>query len=213
MARRRRGIVAGAFYHVCNRATEKRILFQTPADYDLWVRTLKETLEIFPLQIYAYCVMPNHWHLLASCPSAPLFSRGMQWLGATHAIRWRKRADSIGRGAVYQNRYRCHRVQPNEVFWVVARYIERNPVRAGLTKTPFVWEWSSAGQKNGVSVPIQNWPLPKPDKWEEFLGLGGDPVEDAQIREALLRRSVLNPGQIKAFSGSGWRGAGTRAGF
>ncbi|NCY23234.1 transposase [bacterium] len=187
MARNRRGIRPGAFYHVCNRAIEKRVLFQAPSDFDLWVRTLKECLERYPLKIHSFCVMPNHWHLLASSPSAPLFTRAMQWLGATHAIRWRKRAQTIGKGAVYQSRYRCHSVKPNQVFWVVARYIERNPVRAGLVGSPFDWEWSSAGQKNGHSVPLADWPLTKPGGWGDFLKQGGDQVEEVRIREALLR--------------------------
>ena len=172
---------------MCNRATEKRVLFQTPADFDLWVKTLREALEIFPLKIHAFCVMPNHWHMLASSPSGQTFTKAMQWLGATHAIRWRKRADSVGKGAVYQSRYRCHRVKPNQVFWVVARYIERNPVRAGLTESPYKWDWSSAGQKNGTSIAIDEWPLAKPEKWEEFLKRGGNPVEEAKVREALIR--------------------------
>ena len=187
MARKRRCILPGAYYHVCNRATEKRVLFQTPADFDLWVKTLREALEIFPLKIHAFCVMPNHWHMLASSPSGPTFTKAMQWLGATHAIRWRKRADSVGKGAVYQSRYRCHRVKPNQVFWIVARYIERNPVRAGLTESPYNWDWSSAGQKNGTSIAIDEWPLAKPEKWEEFLQRGGNPVEEAKVREALIR--------------------------
>jgi len=187
MARKRRCILPGAYYHVCNRATEKRVLFQTPSDFDLWVKTLREALQIFPLKIHAFCVMPNHWHMLASSPSGPTFTKAMQWLGATHAIRWRKRADSVGKGAVYQSRYRCHRVKPNQVFWVVARYIERNPVRAGLTESPYNWEWSSAGQKNRLSIAMDEWPLAKPEKWDEFLKRGGNPVEEAKVREALIR--------------------------
>ena len=187
MARRRRGIRPGAYYHVCNRATEKQVLFEKPADFDLWVKTLEESLKKYPLKIHSFCVMPNHWHLLLSSPSAPLFYRAMQWLGATHAIRWRKRAETVGKGAVYQSRYRCHSVKPNQVFWVVARYIERNPVRAGLVHSPFHWKWSSAGQKNGHSIPIADWPLAKPAKWGDFLNQGGNRVEEAQIREALLR--------------------------
>ena len=187
MARRRRGVRPGAFYHVCNRATEKRVLFQTPADFDLWVKTLRQGLEKYPLKIYAFCVMPNHWHLLVSSPSAKLFYKAMQWLGATHAIRWRKRAETVGKGAVYQSRYRCHGVKPNQIFWVVARYIERNPVRAGLADSPRRWEWSSAGQNNGHSIPLADWPLAKPENWDDFLDQGGDRVEEERIREALLR--------------------------
>jgi putative transposase len=187
VARKHRVIIPGACYHICNRATEQRLLFKVKADYELWIRTLKEALEKYPLNIYAFCVMPNHWHILASCHSGELFMRAMQWLGATHAIRWRKRAESVGKGAVYQSRYRCHRVKPNQIFWVVARYIERNPVRAGLADSPFVWEWSSAGQKNVGEIPMYEWPIPKPANWEDFLKRGGDPVEESQIREALIR--------------------------
>ena len=60
-------------------------------------------------------------------------------------------------------------------------------VRAGLTESPFSWDWSSAGQKNGLSIPINEWPLAKPEKWEEFLRRGGNPVEEAKVREALTR--------------------------
>lgn len=191
MARRRRGIVSGAFYHVCNRATEDRTLFHAPADFDLWVQTLRQAVEKYPIKIYAFCVMPNHWHLLMSSTSGPAFTKAMQWLGATHAIRLRKRAETVGKGAVYQSRYRCHYVRLNQIFWLVARYIEQNPVRAGLVTSPFAWEWSSAGQKNGHAIPIEEWPLVKPANWNDFISHGGNRLEEARIRNALCHGHPL----------------------
>lgn len=177
----------GAYYHVCNRATEKRVLFQTPADFDLWMRTLRESLEKIPIKNLRFLRYAQPLAPPGQLPQCKTFLQGDAVVGATHAIRLRKRAETLGKGAVYQGRYRCHGVKTNQIFWVVARYIERNPVRAGLTDSPRRWEWSSAGQNNGHSIPLADWPLAKPEKWDEFLDQGGDRVEEARIREALLR--------------------------
>jgi len=191
MPRSRRSIVDGRIYHICNRATENRLLFQTRSDYLCWIQTLQEALEKYPFKIYAFCLMPNHWHLLAGAEDSNVFIRGMQWLGATHAIRWRIHHDSIGKGAVYQSRYRSHWVNPNQIFWIVVRYIERNPVRANLVVSCKKWEWSSAGQKNGHSVPLESPPCPRPTNWELFLSAGGSQLEEKMIREALIRGMPL----------------------
>ena len=191
MPRKPRNIADGRIYHVCNRATESRLLFQTRSDYLCWIQTLLEALEKYPLKIYAFCLMPNHWHLLASGRDRKTFVRGMQWIGATHAIRWRFHHDSVGKGAVYQSRYRSHWVKPNQVFWIVTRYIERNPVRANLVDSCEKWEWSSLGQKNGHSVPLEDPPWPRPQNWSQLLEAGGSELEEKMVRESLLRGKPL----------------------
>ncbi len=185
MARKRRALSPRMVYHICNRATEKVRLFSSDDDYELWIKTFREALDRYPLEVYGYCLMPNHWHLLLSCRESAMISRALKWLGATHAIRWRKRSESIGRGAVYQSRYRCHAVRANQIFLVVARYIERNPVRAGLCKQPKDWRWSSLGQ-SGKTIPITTWPMSKPVDWDLFMAHGGCELQEQQIRKALL---------------------------
>ena len=154
------------------------------------MKTLHESLEKYSIKIYAFCAMPNHWHLLASCSSGAEMIRGLQRLGATHAIRLRLRYESIGRGAVYQSRYRSYAVKANQIFWIVARYIERNPVRAKLCRFPENWNWSSAGQKIGHPIPLDPWPIPKPIEWRKYLRSGGSLDEEKEIREALIRGSL-----------------------
>lgn len=185
MARRVRGILPNRVYHVCNRATERIRLFASESDYELWMSTFAEALEKYPMKIYAYCVMPNHYHLLVSGHERGHFVRFFQWLNATHAKRTRIRAESIGKGAVYQSRYRAHAVKLNQVFLVVARYIERNPVRSGACTQPKEWRWSSAGQTND-RIPLTQWPIAKPPDWQEFLCARSSVIEEALIRKALL---------------------------
>ena len=191
MARPKRFLIPGQVYHLCNRATEKVKLFSNEGEYRVWMKTFREAMQHYPLDVYAYCVMPNHWHLLASCRDGKLISRALKWLGATHAIRWRKMSESTGRGAVYQSRYRCHLVRGNQIFLLVARYIERNPVRAGLCENPMNWTWSSCGQPD-LGIRLATWPTPKPENWRVFLDSGGNAAEEFKIRSALLTGRALS---------------------
>ena len=187
MARKRRRIIGGQIYHICNRVTEGKQLFGPPSEYDQWVKTLKEAMEAYQFQIFAFCAMPTHWHLMATAKSPNQLIQGMQWLGATHAIRLRRCHETVGRGAVYQGRYRSNWIKPGNLLWVIIRYIERNPVRAGLVTHPSDWEWSSLGQQGQQKVPLTKPPGHKPKDWDELLNLGGSAQEERQIIEAILR--------------------------
>jgi len=187
MARKRRRIIGGQIYHICNRVTEGKQLFGAPSEYDQWMRTLKEAMASYDLKVFAFCAMPTHWHLLVAAAQPKHLMRGMQWLGATHAIRLRHGHETVGRGAIYQSRYRSHWIKPGNLFWVIARYIERNPVRAGLVSSPSEWEWSSHGQKVKHDVPITKPPGDKPKAYDEWIHAGGSAQEERQIIEEILR--------------------------
>jgi len=95
------------------------------------------------VSVLAYCVMPNHWHLLL-WPSAdgqlPAF---MHWLTVTHVRRWHAHRHTEGRGHLYQGTYKSFPVQDDGHFLVVARYVERNALRANLVQRAQDWRWSS----------------------------------------------------------------------
>src|SRR5438445_13251157 len=102
MPRRNRTGMAGTVIHVLNRAVKRDLLFSTAEDYAALERVMAEAREHVPLPNLAFCVMPNHWHLLVQPRADDQLSRFMQWFTGTHARRWRAHRGSAGTGAVYQ---------------------------------------------------------------------------------------------------------------
>ena len=95
------------------------------------------------MRLLAYCVMPNHWHLVVWPHQDGALSRFMNWLTLTHTQRWHQHRHSVGEGHVYQGQFKSFPVETNEYFLVVCRYVERNAVRAGLVERAEQWRWSS----------------------------------------------------------------------
>ena len=87
--------------------------------------------------------MPNHFHLVVEPTVDGQLSVFMQLLLGTHALRWNVFRKRSGQGAVYQGRFKAFPVQDDRHFLTVCRYVERNPVRAGLVSRPESWAWSS----------------------------------------------------------------------
>jgi putative transposase len=159
-------------FHVMNRAVDGLRLFHQAADYDGFVRVLSEAGQRYSLRLLAYCVMPNHWHLVVQPTVDRELSQYMQWLTATHAQRWRSISGTSGRGAVYQGRFRWVPVEADLHFLRLCLYVERNPVRAQLTTRAEQWRWSSAWQRNGENCsapPLAEWPVLRPADWNELL--------------------------------------------
>ena len=88
--------------------------------------------------------MPNHWHLLLWPEHDGDLSNFLHWVTGTHARRFRKATNTVGQGAVYQSRFVAVGVTDLIHLLNVWRYIERNPVEAGLAALPWEYPWSSA---------------------------------------------------------------------
>jgi putative transposase len=116
-------------------------LFDKPADYAAFEEVLEETLVKQPMRICSYCVMPNHWHLLLwpefDGDLAPFMHR------LTHVTRWQKHRRRVGEGHVCQGRFKSIPVEADDYFYPVARYVERNALRANLVNRAEAWQWSS----------------------------------------------------------------------
>lgn len=169
MPRRPRKIPGRNPLHVCNRSAAQITIFHSIADYVRFETCLKEMLEQFPLRLFAFCIMPNHYHLLIEGDTGHDVFKGLHWLGTTHAVRLRRDTASVGRGAVYQNRFRAYPVQRSGVFYRVAHYIERNPVDANLCRSPEDWLWSSASSRKSDVPKLAEWPVSKPRNWLETV--------------------------------------------
>lgn len=140
MGRQWRIEFAGAFYHILSRGNESRDIFYGDEDRCLFLDTLAEMSERFDLNIYAYVLMDNHYHLLLRTNLANL-SKAMQWFGLTYTRRFNNRHSRSGH--LFQGRYKSIIVQNDAYMVRLSCYIHRNPLRAGIVKRLADYKWSS----------------------------------------------------------------------
>lgn len=188
MARKPRYAPGGIAYHVMNRTWGKIELFEDEGDYAAFERVLAEAAERDPsVRVCAYCLMPNHFHLVLWPKHDGMLSRFMQWLSMTHVQRWHAHRHSGGRGHVYQSRFKSFPIQQDEHFLSVCRYVERNPLRAGKVERAQAWQWSSlwarsAGAKAIMHGLLGEWPVERPRDWTTRVNRPQDPAELAALR-------------------------------
>lgn len=200
MARGPRIAPGGLIYHVLNRASGRVRLFADDEDYQALIRVLDEALERHGTRLLAYCIMPNHWHLLLWPQADGELSALLRWLTTTHVRRWHQHRQSWGQGHVYQGRFKSFPVQEDNHLLTVGRYVERNPRRAGLVARAEQWRWSSLGQPlagASGSVPLAAWPVHRPVNWVDWVN-----TAQTEAELSALRRSVLR-GQ--PFGEAGWQ--------
>lgn len=184
MGRPLRATSANIVYHVLNRANARQTLFDDDGDYAAFERVLTQACARVSMRLLAYCVMPNHWHLVVWPRRDGDLSRFMNWLTLTHTQRWHQHRHTVGDGHAYQGRFKSFPVETNEYLLTVCRYVERNPVRAGLVERAEQWRWSSAGTRGSVLVP--EWPMERPAEWLSWVN-EDEPTEQLHA----VRRSVL----------------------
>jgi putative transposase len=187
MARKPRYAPGGLAYHVMNRTWGKIELFEDEADYLAFEKVLVEALEREKsMRLCAYCLMPNHFHLVLWPREEGQLSRFMQWLSMTHVQRWHAHRHSGGRGHLYQSRFKSFAVQRDEHFFQVCHYVESNPLRAKLSRKAQQWRWSSLGVRQlepppQVAVALSPWPVEMPGDWMEQVNQVQDPKELAAL--------------------------------
>jgi len=145
MPRRARSIVGGYAYHVLNRANGRLRLFRKDADFAAFERIIAEALERVPLRILGYTLMGNHWHFVVwpRQRQHTQVSEFFRWLTVTHSQRWHAHHGTSGMGHVYQGRFKSFPIAEDEHLRAVLRYVERNPLRAGLVEQAEQWRWGS----------------------------------------------------------------------
>jgi putative transposase len=199
--------------HVLNRAVRRATLFATTQDYLAFERVVSEALQRFPTRLLGYCVMPNHWHLVL-WPIGSEVPQLMHWLTLTHAKRWHLAHGSERTGPVYQNRYRAIPVQGDVHLIRLIRYVERNPVRAGLVTHAEEWRWGSlwAHVNSCDPLPLAVWPSPKPEGWVELVN-APQPLRDTEaIRFSIERGRPFGDDHWRVEAALRLRGKGTRSG-
>ncbi len=190
MGRPLRAAAGGIIYHVLNRANGRQVMFDSPQDYLTWEKVLLEAQEHVPVRILAYCVMPNHWHLVLWPRRDGDLSRFMAWLTLTHTQRWHAQHHSVGSGHLYQGRFKSFPVQSDEHFLTVCRYVERNALRAKLVKCAENWQWSSLWRRNqGIkhSQWLTDWPVPRPRQYTKWTNDPQTGEELEAVRQCVQR--------------------------
>ena len=139
MPRSARSAPGDVVFHCLNRGNDRAEIFSKEGDYAAFEKVMAEVLDLVPMRLLAYCLMPNHWHLLLWPREDGDMGRFMHRLTVTHVRRWHEHRHSTGRGHVYQGTYKSFPVQRDKNFLKVARYVERNALRANLVEHAEDW--------------------------------------------------------------------------
>jgi putative transposase len=189
--RRKRTGTAGLIFHVINRGVRRLPLFDHDDDYRLWLQAFAEAHDRCSVDVFAFCLMPNHFHLILRPNEDGQLSEFMRLGTVTHSVRWHCRKGSTGTGSVYQGRYRAFPIQTNSYFYNACCYVEANPLRASLVARAQDWEWSSlaARCRNFHVLPLAEWPIVQPPDWLARVNEAGAAFD--RIRQSLRTNAPL----------------------
>ena len=152
MARRTRKQSKSGIYHVMLRGMNRQDLFHNDDDMYKMISVLSECTEISGVRLHGYCLMTNHVHLLVQTGEdfdSEMLPQFMKRITVRYVTYYNNKNNRIG--SLFQDRYRSEAVETDAYFLTVLRYIHRNPVKAGITKTPSEYIWSSYGNYVGKS--------------------------------------------------------------
>jgi putative transposase len=173
---------AGALYHLTSRGNARQAIYLTDDDRHRFLTVLERVVSRYRWLCHAYCLMGNHYHLLAETP-LPNLSLGMRQLNGVYAQDFNRRHGRVGH--LFQARFKAIIVEKTPHLLELSRYVVLNPVRAGLCSDPAGWRWSSYRASAGLDNPE---PFVALD-W--LLGQFGDRRRIAQQRyRAFVSRGV-----------------------
>lgn len=177
----------GDVVHITNRGVERRNIFLDDRDRRFFQACLREAFDKHGVRLLSDCLMPNHYHLLAA-PSATPIGKAMHLLQTTYAHRFNY---WYGRnGHLFQDRFHTVPVRNLRQLVVTAVYINENPLRAGLVKSPEQWQWSSHREILGAHRGMLHL-----DQLPEIAGMTKE-----EFLVAYLERIKAGPDRYKSYS-------------
>ena len=181
MPRRARSYIGDLPYHIVQRGNNREACFLEPEDYQFYLELWTRSCSRYGVKVHAYCLMTNHIHVLATPQKRESISTAMKVVGSRYAqyinLKYRRT------GTLWEGRHRASLVQSERYLLTCSRYIELNPVRAGMVSRPEEYRWSSYGvNARGDS----SWLTPH----EEYLMLGSDQQARARAYRELFRHQV-----------------------
>jgi putative transposase len=177
--------ITDTIYHVINRRVGKMKLFLKDSDYKSFELLLEDIVNVQGMRLIAYCLMPNHWHLILQPRYDGHMAKTLHWLTTTHACRWHQNTNTVGQGPLYQGRYKSFPIEENAYLLNVIRYVESNPLRAGLVSKAEEWRFSSLPKRiGGKNSLLSDTIVPLPSNYLRWVNDTSD--EDIET----LRNSV-----------------------
>lgn len=132
---------AGATYHITSRGDRRELIFEGDADAELFVNVLAQGLERYDAGLLAYCLMSNHYHLVVTTRREASLSLLMRHINGIYTQAFNRRHGLVGH--LFQGRFKAILVDTEAYLMALCRYVELNPVRAGMVDSPADWPWSS----------------------------------------------------------------------
>ncbi|MBU1567649.1 MAG: transposase [Proteobacteria bacterium] len=180
-------IIAPSYpHHITQRGNNRATVYFDDEDRLTYLKLLAGNAKKYHLQIWAYCLMDNHIHLLAVPETETSLSRGIGLTNMMYTQYLNRKMHQSGR--IWQNRFFSCVVENDRRLWAVARYIECNPLKAGAVESTELYRWSSAkAHMTGTKDPLlhaRSWLSPKKrSAYAEFVREEDEEADDA-IRKA-----------------------------
>lgn len=183
MPRRARMYLPGHAYHVFQRGNNREACFIENENYRNYLDLWNECSRRYGVAVHAYCLMTNHVHFLVTPEKPDSISRATRDVGSRYAFYFNRRYRRTG--TLWEGRHKASLVQDDRYFLVCSRYIELNPVAAGMVEEPEAYPWSSylanAWGKDSTLV-----------HHDEYLGLAGDKASRCRAYRELFRQPLAD---------------------
>jgi putative transposase len=169
MPRQPRIDIGGEIYHIINRSNARVKIFDNDKDFQLFEKLLQDAQEITDMRILAYCIMPNHFHLVLYPHNDGDLQEFMKWLTNAHTRKYHVQHKTIGSGHLYQGRYKSFLDQTDSYLLQLLKYVEQNALRAKLVTKAEDWKYSSLWRRKQGTVQqkklLSKWPIDTPQNY------------------------------------------------
>lgn len=192
MPRVPRFVVPGLPHHVTQRGNYRQPVFFNDADRQFFLRRLAKCAKQHGIDVLAWCLMINHFHLIAIPRRRDSFALGLRALLGEYSLRINSKRGEA-RGHIWQSRFYSCALSERHLRMAL-RYVELNPVRANLVDDPEQYPWSSARSHLGLVPPLGVGPaqgLCAPHEWAAWLQAGASEDEEEQLRECTFSGRVF----------------------
>ncbi len=182
MARLPRLVIPHQPHHIIQRGNDRQAIFRDAGDYTIFLKWLRESAKQFKVAIHAYVLLSNHVHLLATPSDETGLARMMQWIGRYYVPYFNRKYERVG--TLWQGRYKTTVIESERYFMTCSRYIELNPVRAGMVASPADYPWSSYAHHAGMQADpiITDHPL--------YWALGNTPFDREAAYKVLVEQAL-----------------------
>ncbi len=191
MPRIARNLADEQIYHIINRGNRRDTIFHDSYDYERFLKLLMDAKLKYQIKIFAYCLMPNHYHLVIYTPIGENLSLAMHFINSSFVRYYNKKYKLSGH--LWQGRYKSFIVQKEEYLLTLLRYVEANPLRSKIVKDCIDYKYSSAKKrvKNIDNQILDDIPIILPNNWHNFINDNEKKVDLDYIRNSIERQSPL----------------------